>query len=101
MRTAATSIDAFQAHHTSGKAADQHGLILAFITSHGGDWSIGEIAKAMNLEKSTVSGRLRELLDDGALVELPKRKDRVSGVTIRPVGLPTIGQQELFQQWAQ
>lgn len=97
MRTAATSIDAFHSHHTSGKAADQHGLILAFITSHGGDWSIGEIAKALNLEKSTVSGRLRELLDDGALVELPKRKDRVSGVTIRPVGLPTIGQQELFQ----
>lgn len=97
MRAAQTSVDAFQTHHASGKARDQQGLILAFITKRGGNWSIGEIAKAMNLEKSTVSGRLRELLDDGALVEQPKRKDRVSGVTARPVGLPSLGQQELFQ----
>lgn len=97
MRAAQTSVDAFHTHHASGKATDQQGLILAFITERGGNWSIGEIAKAMNLEKSTVSGRLRELLDDGALVEQPKRKDRVSGVTVRPVGLPAIGQRELFQ----
>ena len=31
------------------------------------------------------------------LVERPKRKDRISGITIRPVGLPVIGQGEMFK----
>lgn len=56
-----------------------------------------EIAKALELEKSTVSARLHELLKETKeLVERPKRKDRISGITVRPVGLPIIGQAELF-----
>ena len=72
-------------------------IIDVGITARGGDWSIGELAKAMDLQKSTVSARLNELLNDTKeLVERPKRKDRVSGITVRPVGLPVIGQGELF-----
>ncbi len=50
------------------------------------------------MEKSTVSARINELLNDTKeLAERPRRKDRISGITIRPVGLPIVGQRELFQ----
>lgn len=100
MRIAAreTSIDAFHGHRASGRAPDQRGRIVAFIREQGGDWSIGELAHAMGLQKSTVSGRVNELLNETReLVELPKRKDMVSGIMVRPVGLPFVGQGELFQ----
>lgn len=92
MRThvAETSIEAFSAHVGTGKASAQQARILSFIARRGGDWSIGELAKEMRLEKSTVSARVFELLHGSKeLVECPKRKDRVYGVTIRPVSLPT------------
>ncbi|MDE2442377.1 MAG: hypothetical protein KGP14_15275 [Betaproteobacteria bacterium] len=90
MRTAATetSIDAFHAHRGAGKASAQRARILNFIKARGGDWSIGELAKALSLEKSTVSARIWEALHEThELAERPKRKDRVSRITIRPVGL--------------
>lgn len=99
MRTAArsTSIDAYHTHRRSGQSAQQRNRILEFIKARGGDWSIGEIAQALTLQKSTVSARVNELLNDTKqLVERPKRKDRISGITIRPVALPFIGQGELF-----
>ena len=99
MRTAVadTSIEAFHAHRGSGKSAAQRARVLNFIKARGGDWSIGEIAKALELEKSTVSARINELLKETReVVERPKRKDRISGITVRPVGLPVIGQGELF-----
>ena len=79
-----TAIDAFHAHH--GKSAAQRNRVIAFVDSRGGDWSIGEIARALSLEKSTVSARINELLTTGELEVRPKRKDRVSGVLVRPVG---------------
>jgi len=98
MRTAVTdtSIDAFHAHRT--QSAAQRNRILDFIRARGGDWSIGELADHFGMQKSTVSARVNELLNDTfELVERPRRKDRVSGITIRPVGLPMAGQWELFQ----
>lgn len=87
--TQTTSIEAYREHSGSGKKTAQQLRILAFITNRGGDWTIGELAKAMNMEKSTVSARLHELLHETKqLVTYPKRKDRVSGVTVRPVGFP-------------
>lgn len=63
-------------------------LILELIRQLGGDWSIGELAQALGLDKSTVSARVYELLHDTKdLVAQPRRKDRVSGVTVRPVAL--------------
>ncbi|WP_407058833.1 hypothetical protein ACJBUE_12680 [Ralstonia syzygii subsp. celebesensis] len=49
---AETSIEAFHAHRGGGKAAAQRARIVAFIASHAGDWSIGELARALDLEKA-------------------------------------------------
>lgn len=92
-----TAIESFHAHQAAGHSQAQRARILKFISESGGDWSIGELAHMLGMEKSTVSGRLHELLHETfELVEKPKRKDRVSGVKIRPVGLPE-EQLELFQ----
>lgn len=92
-----TACDSFHAHHATGKASAQCARILAHINAYPGcDWSIGELAYAMNMEKSTVSARLRELLDAEQLEAKPNRKDRRSGITVRPVGLPVMGQMELI-----
>ena len=89
-----TSVEAFHAHR--GISVQQRGRILAFVKARGGSWSIGEIAHALNMQKSTVSARVHELVHEtGELVEREKRKDRISGITIRPVGLPP-GQCDLF-----
>lgn len=93
-QVAETSINAFRAH--TSLSAQQHRKILDFIAERGGDWSIGEIARELELQKSTVSARINELVNQThELVEYPKRKDRISRITIRPVGLPK-GQRELF-----
>lgn len=100
-----TAINAYHTHELCGKAGLQRGRILNFIRAQAGclagfDWSIGELAHALSMEKSTVSARVNELLNGThELVEKPKRKDRISGITIRPVGLPPVGQMEmrLFQ----
>lgn len=83
-----TSIDAYHAHVGSGKAHAQRSRIIEFIRANRRfhcDWSIGEIAAAMRMERSTVSARLNEMLKAGDLVEQPKRQDRVSGIRVRPV----------------
>ena len=90
-----TACDAYHAHR--GQSAQQRNRILEFIKQRGGDWSIGELAQALTLQKSTVSARVNELLNETKeLVERPRRKDRLSGITIRPVGLPIVGQGRLF-----
>lgn len=92
-----TSRNSLLAHRMTGQSAQQRNRILAFIKARGGDWSIGELAQELTLQKSTVSARLNELLNDTKeLVESTRRKDRLSGITIRPVGIPPI-QKELFQ----
>lgn len=92
-----TAADAYDAHRRGGNSARQRNLILEFITLRGGDWSIGELANALGLQKSTVSARCNELLNETRqAVGKPRRKDRLSGITIRPIGLPVVGQGRLF-----
>jgi predicted transcriptional regulator len=92
-----TSVNAFHDHIETGKAHAQRSRILEFIKERGGDWSIGEIAKALKLEKSTVSARINELLHEThELAAKLHRKDRISSITIRPVGLP-VAQLDMFQ----
>lgn len=98
MRIAATEtqIQSYHTHVGTGKAAQQCHRILGHIITNGGDHSIGEIAKALDMEKSTVSARIFELLHEKRmLIECPHRKDKVSGITIRPVGIPKV-QLEMF-----
>lgn len=94
---AITAADAYDRHRSSGKAAAQQARIVEFINTQGGDWSIGELAHALGLEKSTVSARVWECLHEShALVDAPRRKDRRSGVLVRPVMLQVKGQGDLF-----
>lgn len=84
------------AHADSGLASGQRALILGFIERAGGSWSIGELAEALKMQKSTVSARLNEMINEFGMLEAKaKRKDRLTSITIRPVGLPSI-QRELF-----
>lgn len=81
-------ITAYMQHQASGRAQSQGRRILAHIEQRGGDWSIGELAQALNLDKSAVSARVHELLHDtDALIACPRRKDKVSGILVRPVAL--------------
>jgi len=90
MRVAAieTQINAFHAHNATGGAKFQRGRILDHFYEYGGNWSIGELAKFLKMDKSTVSARINELLKTEELIDLPKRRDLISGVLIRPVALP-------------
>lgn len=84
-----TACDSFRAHTENGLAGGQRARILAFIEQRGGSWSIGELAEALSMQKSTISARVNECLNDfGLLVAKDKRKDRLSNILIRPVGLP-------------
>ncbi len=83
-----TSINAYESHRGQGRARLQCLRILNHLRACAGDWSIGELAEALDMEKSTVSARVHELLHGTReLVAKPKRKDRVSGVRVRPVAL--------------
>lgn len=98
MRTnvATTSIEAFHAHEGSGKASTQRGRILDYMQdSLLRDWSIGELAHALRMEKSTISARLNELLKAGEVRAAAERADRISGIRVRPVRLAS-AQQEMF-----
>jgi hypothetical protein len=86
-----TAIDSYHRHVGGGKALAQRQKIIAFIELMGGSWSIGELAHSLHMEKSTVSARVNELLHQTEeLEERPRRKDKHSGITIRPVALPAI-----------
>ena len=74
-------------------------VVLNHSKSCGEPMSIGEVAHDLGWQKSTVSRCMNEMLSEfkPRVVAYPKRKDRISGVMIRPVGIPPVGQQELFQ----
>lgn len=86
---APTACDAFNAHVGHGIASCQREKILGYVALMGGSWSIGELAHALHMKKSTVSARVNELLYETCeVVVCQKRKDRISGIAIRPVALP-------------
>jgi hypothetical protein len=92
-----TAIDSYRGHRRAGISDCQRERICAFLRVRGGDWSIGELAAELHLEKSTVSARLHELLyEEKRIEEAPKRRDRISGITVRPVRAPITGQIALF-----
>lgn len=96
MRTeaAATSIRAYHVH-VPGFKERQHKRIVDYLTAHGPS-TIGEIAKGLGMEKSTVSGRQKELRDEGFLVFASERKCSISGIRCKPLWFPAI-QMGLFQ----
>ena len=89
-----TSINAYHGRVQSFKST-QEDAILDYITKHG-ESTIGEIAYALGMEKSTVSARQNSLRKDGSLVLGSQRKCNRSGVICNPVKLPS-AQLGLFQ----
>jgi len=88
MRTnvAETSINAYHGRVQSFRST-QEDAILDHIAKHG-ESTIGEIAHALRMEKSTVSARQNSLRKSGRLVFGLQRKCRRSGVMCNPVKLP-------------
>ena len=82
-----TAINAYHNHLLSGKAKSQCEMIIEFIKNSNRDWSIGELAYKLKMEKSTVSARIYECLKKEKLITKEKRIDRRSGIKIRPVGV--------------
>lgn len=93
---APTACDSFHAHTDCGLAYSQREMIAGYIALRGGSWSIGELSNALDMQKSTVSARLNEMLATGQVEARQKRKDRISNISVRPVGLPA-KQMDLFQ----
>lgn len=75
-----TQIESFRNHTANGGAKYQRSKILDIFNDYGGNWSIGELAKFMKMDKSTISARINELLKTKDLIDLPKRRDLCSGV---------------------
>lgn len=97
MRTAVaeTSIRTYHDRVVPEFESSQAGIILEFI-ARCGESTIGEIAKALRMEKSTVSARQNKLRKDGLLVFGAVRRCRVSGVSCTPLKLPA-AQPALFK----
>lgn len=96
MKTAvqSTSIACYHAHVPNFEQP-QESRLLAFIVQNG-ESTIGEMAHALGMEKSTVSARQNALREAGYLIFGLPRKCRVSGVTCKPLRLPAT-QPDLFQ----
>ena len=77
---------AYCGHRASGAlGAQQQRVMRLFAVYPGSAWSLNEIAEATGIRLSSVSGRVAELKAGGHLFEAPKRKDRITGITITPV----------------
>ena len=66
--------------------ARQIPAILALLAD-GQDRTIAEIAAALGMRESSISGRVNELLSIGRLVAKPERLDKITGRQNRPVSL--------------
>lgn len=83
MTVAATSRTAL-ADAVPGARAKQVPAILALMAD-GQDRTIAEIAAALGMRESSISGRVNELIEIGRLVAQPEREDKVTGRRNRPV----------------
>ena len=97
MRTAVTdtSIDAYHSSDRRNVGKLQCDRIAEYVASVG-NATIAEIAKALGMEKSSVSGRRNELIAAGRLVLAGERKCTVTLRTVQCVKVPA-KQQSLFQ----
>jgi len=83
-----TSIEAYHAHVESGAFSRQEKVLLKAFHYHI-DYSRSELSEATGIKVSSVCGAVFALVQRGVLVEGPKRPCKITGVTIRPVALPT------------
>lgn len=84
MNIRTTSKSAYEEHKTSGKLGEQQKRILIFLLNVE-DASRREIAEALGMDTSSVSGRVNEMLNAKIISEGHPRKCKVSLRTINPV----------------
>jgi len=86
--TAETSKNAYKKLEESGEKTSQKQEVRKALEAMGGEATIGELAHEAlaGWQKSTISGRLNDLKDEGVVQDLPenKRKDKYSGITVKP-----------------
>ena len=83
-----TSLSAHRSIHP-GLAKRQQDLVLAAIAQAGdAGATIAELAKALHLEKSSISGRRNALIAANLVEYAPERKCRITGRCVQAVRVP-------------
>lgn len=90
-----TSIDAYHSRSRRTIGQLQCDRIVEYV-ERAGSATIAEIAKALSMEKSSVSARRNELIAAGRLVQGVRRQCAVTGRSVQSVELPP-KQGALFQ----
>lgn len=86
-RIAQTSRLAYKNIKTTGTNLSQYVRIVGLLKRFRNGMTIAELHARTGLQKSSISARIRELLDGKVLKELPKRKQTTGGCLARPVAL--------------
>lgn len=92
---AETSIDAYHSRSRRMLGQAQCDRIVEYV-QRAGTATIAEIAQALHIEKSNVSGRRNELIAAGRLVLGGRRQCAITGRSVQSVKLPA-AQGVLFQ----
>jgi DNA-binding MarR family transcriptional regulator len=89
MRTnvAETSVDCFYKRLHDGSLTKSEAQVLAGYAA-GENFTCRELAKKLNLESSSVSGRINSLLAKRVVVDLGRRVCKVTGESVRMTALP-------------
>jgi len=88
MSVAATSIENYREHRSSGKLGKQAQALVKFLALHTNrDWSRAELAQATGMQLSSVCGRVNELIHTMHLEPAPPRKCFITGKKVNPVRL--------------
>lgn len=77
-----TSIQAYADHRASGRVTSSQAVILDAM-KHGRDYSLSELSAMTGIEKSSVSGRINEMLESGQVVISRLRACKITGKTVR------------------
>ncbi len=82
-----TSIEAYHAHAASGKLSVQQQAIMDFLAEYRHPMTRGELAQAMKMRLSSVTGRVNELLKMGRLQDHPRRPCSLTGIMSQEVSI--------------
>lgn len=79
MAVYATSLEAY--YSTSDKRASQRDTVLYTIRANAG-LSSSDIAAITRIPRTSVTGRLKELEDEGSIMKAGTKKDPVTNITV-------------------
>ena len=87
-KVAETSKNAYKKISEDGTKTSQKDEVRKALEAMGGEATISELSKEAlaGWEKSTISGRLNDLKDEGIVQDFPdqKRKDKYTGIKSKP-----------------